>query len=121
MSAVSAGPVRGAVGPPAVAVGPPNALRAARILLGESVGRVPGLAAYRGRGSALGSLPRRGGCTSLRSVPARGSARVRGRGLAIAEARDQFCSFVALPLKVTTSSLRVRGGLRGFLQLQFRQ
>ena len=54
---LAAEPVRGAVGPPAVAVGPPDALRAARLFLEESVGRVPGLDAYRGQGGALGSLP----------------------------------------------------------------
>ena len=66
--------MRGAVGPPAVAVGPPDALRAARLFLEESVGRVPGLDAYRGQGGALVSLPGSDG-------PARGSATVRGRSL----------------------------------------
>ena len=75
--------MRGAIGPPAVAVGPPDTLRAARLFLEKSVGRVPGLAACRGRGGALGYLPGHGGT-------ARGSARVRGCGLAIAEARDQL-------------------------------
>ena len=111
--ALAVGPVRGAVGPPA-AVGLPDAtVRAARVLLGESAKRVLGLAVSRGRGRALGSLSGRGGCTSLRGGPVRGSARVLGRGLALATARDQLRSFVDVPLKVTTSlkpsSLPVQG------------
>ena len=113
---MTAGPVGGAVGPP-------DALRAARLFLQESVGCVPGLPTYQGRGGTLGSLPGPGGPArgsvrvrgrGLGSLPvcgglARWSARARGRGLALAEARDQLRSFVASPLKVTTSSqLQVR-------------
>ena len=43
-----------------------DAVRAARVLLDESAERVLGLAASRERGRALGSLPGRGGHTSLR-------------------------------------------------------
>ena len=68
--ALAVGPVRGAVGPPATAVGPPDAvMRAARVLLDESVERVLGLAVSRGRGRGLGSQPGRGGRPSLHGGP----------------------------------------------------
>ena len=100
--------------PPAAAVGPPDAaVRAARVLLGESAECVLRLAVSLRRGRALGSQPGRGGRPSLRGGPVRGSACVLGRGLALATAQDQLRSFVDVPLKVTTSlkpsSLPVQG------------
>ena len=122
--AFAVGPVRGAlaVGPPATAVGPPDvAVRAALALLDESAGRVVRFAVSRGRGRGLGSQPGRGGRPSLRGGPVQGSAHVLGCGLALPTDRDQLRSFVAVPLKMTTSlklsSLRVWGPV----QLQVHQ
>ena len=117
--------MRGVVGPPAVAAGPPDALRAARLFLEESVGRIPGLSTSWGRGSALGSLPGRDrparglvrvlgrdlGSLPGRGGPARGQAHVRGCCLAIAEDRDQ--------LRLLPCEFGVVSDLRAFYSFRF--
>ena len=59
--ALTAGPVGGAVGPSDVSVRAPDALKAARLFVRESVGCVPGLATCKGQGAPLGALPERPG------------------------------------------------------------